>query len=59
MAKADIQIVQGDGVTPRQNFYTDDRDTSGATRTIKAGEPVKLEDVAAGNNFALIIPFLA
>jgi len=55
MAKADISIVGGDAVTPRQNFYVDDRTTSSASATIKPGEPVKLEDAAGGNNFALLL----
>jgi len=55
MAKADISIVGGDAVTPRQNFYVNDRTTSSASATIKPGEPVKLEDAVSGYNFALIL----
>ncbi len=51
MAARDIAIVSSPGDT--LTFKTDDRDTSGETVTVKAGDVVKRG--GAGNNFAVVV----
>lgn len=49
--RGDVSIVGGVGITPVLPFRTDDRATSSATATVKAGEPVKQSNA----NFVILI----
>lgn len=51
MARNDITVVSD--AAPVREYKTDDRDTSGATATIKPGEPVKVGGV--GSNFVKLL----
>jgi|14_taG_2_1085336.scaffolds.fasta_scaffold04015_5 hypothetical protein len=53
MAKYDVKLLEPKNVSTRE-FYVEDRTTSSASATIKAGEPCKIRGAEGGNDVIIL-----